>query len=272
MTILQAAILGIVQGLTEFLPISSTAHLAVIPWVLGWSLDPNTAFAFDVLVQLGTLLAVIVFFWRDLWKLILAAIRSLASRSLADPMARLAWLLAIATIPGVIAGLALKKVIAGTLQEPVWIGFFLVCTGCFLFWASRTKSRKELNKLTVADAVWIGLGQVVALFPGASRSGWTIGSGLLRGMDRLSATRFAFLMAVPIMLGAGLVESIDVIHNPALLANAMPILVGFITAAIVGFLAIAGFLSFLRSHALNLFAAYCLIAGAAVILLRLVRG
>lgn len=272
MTILQSVLLGILQGATEFLPVSSTAHLAVVPWLLGWSLDPELAFAFDVLVQLGTLLAVILFFWRDVCLLFMAGLKSLRERSLKDPNARIAWLLVLATIPGAIAGLALKEIISSSLQEPIVIGIFLLATAFLLFLAGRRKTTRDLNGMRSWDALWIGLGQVVALFPGASRSGWTMGAGLLRGIERVSATRFAFLMAIPIMLGAGLVEILDLLNTPALIANLDIILIGFICAAITGFLAIAWLFRFLKNHSLDLFAGYCFLAGSAVILIRLVRG
>jgi undecaprenyl-diphosphatase len=272
MTMLQAVMLGIIQGLTEFLPVSSTAHLAAVPWLLNWSIDPEIGFAFDVLVQLGTLTAVVVYFWRDLAILVAAAIRSLCRRSLDEPAARQAWLLVLATIPAVIGGLLLRRFISNSLQSPLTIGCFLAATGIFLWLAGRMTPRKDATGMTWSDAVWIGLGQTIALFPGASRSGWTTGTGILRGLDRISATRFAFLMAIPVMAGAGVVEIVDVTGNPALSSNLPLILAGFLTAAVVGFAAIAGLLRFLRSRSLNLFAVYCLAAGLFLTAVAVIRG
>jgi undecaprenyl-diphosphatase len=207
MTILQAVVLGVVQGLTEFLPVSSSAHLVIVPWALGWEFDPAFAFAFDVLVQMGTLLAVIIYFASTLREILSAVWSGLRTRRpLEDPLARLGWLIVLATIPAVLAGLLFHDAVEAAFGNPRAVFFNLLVTASLLAGAERFgRPRRGLDRLNAVDAVAVGAAQALALLPGVSRSGSTISAGLFRGLQRPEAARFSFLMSVPAMIGAGLV-------------------------------------------------------------------
>ncbi len=272
MTTFQAIVLGIVQGLTEFLPVSSSGHLVLVPWLLGWTLEPDAAFVFDVLVQLGTLLAVIVYFWRDLWHLLLAGVRSLVRRDFSPPEARLAWLLVLATLPAAVAGALLRDLVSEAFARPMAVGGFLLVTAAFLQAAeSGSSAARDLSSLGWLDSLVVGVAQAFALFPGISRSGTTIGAGLLRGMDRRSAARFSFLLSVPIMLGAGAFEARHLIGMPTVGQMVLPLVAGFAAAAAVGFLAIRWLLGYLAHHSLRPFALYCALVGVITLLIGMVR-
>jgi undecaprenyl-diphosphatase len=274
MSLLQALILGITQGLTEFIPVSSSAHLVLLPWVLGWRFDPQAAFLFDVLVQLGTLLAVVIYFWADLIDLASAALRGMMARHpFSDPKARLAWLLLLASLPAAALGLALKNLVEQAFSSPMAASAFLVVTAGMLWGGERLGKRlRPMEDLSTWDALWIGLAQALALFPGISRSGSTIAAGLTRGLKRDDAARFAFLMSIPIMIGAGLVALRDLIGAPALGTMTLPLLVGFISAALAGFLAIHWLLGYLRRRPLTAFAIYCAVIGVSGVVAGLIRG
>jgi undecaprenyl-diphosphatase len=273
MTLIQAIILGIVQGLTEFIPVSSSAHLVLVPAALGWSFSRDATFVFDVLVQMGTLLAVIVYFRRELIALITGVVAGiLRLRPFDNPMSRLGWLLVLATSPAVVAGLLLKDLVEQAFSSPIAVCAFLLITALWLTLSERSGKRsRDLTGLTFIDALWIGLTQVMALFPGISRSGATIGGGLTRNMDRASSARFAFLMSIPVMLGAGVIASGDLIRNTELRPLIPPLAVGFVMAAIVGYVSIRWLLAYLSSHSLRLFAAYCAIVGVAGLVLGLLH-
>ena len=272
MTNLQAIILGIVQGLTEFLPVSSSAHLVLVPWLAGWTFEPQAAFAFDVLVQLGTLLAVIIHFWRDLWQLLKAGVSSVIHWDFSQPEARMAWLLVLATLPAAASGALLRDLVSQAFSEPMAVAGFLLATAAFLLLAeSRTAAARGLTGLTWVDAVVIGIAQAFALFPGISRSGATIGAGLLRGLERRSAARFSFIMSVPIMLGAGAFEARHLLGMSTLAELIVPIALGFLASAIVGFLAIRWLLGYLARRSLRVFSLYCAIVGVATLVIGMVR-
>ncbi|MGI6251580.1 MAG: undecaprenyl-diphosphatase UppP [Anaerolineaceae bacterium] len=274
MTFLQSIILGIVQGLTEFLPVSSSAHLVLVPYLLNWSLDPQVAFAFDVLVQLGTLGAVIIYFWKDLLNMLRAWINGLRSRQpFSEPDSRLAWLILLATIPAGLAGLLLKDKVEAAFNSPVATAVFLFLTAVLLtateIWGKR---QKDLTQLTPLDAVIVGIFQAIAIFPGVSRSGATISGGMLRGFDRPSIARFSFLMSIPIMIAAGAMAIGDLLAFPNLGSIIPVILIGFLVAAVVGYLAIRWFLGFLKQHSLLPFAIYCAVLAVAVIFVAYARS
>jgi undecaprenyl-diphosphatase len=272
MTNLQAIILGLVQGLTEFLPISSSAHLVLVPWLVGWDFEPQAAFAFDVLVQMGTLLAVIVYFWRDLWQLLTAGVRSVVRWDFSPPDARRAWLLVLATLPAALSGALLRDLVSEAFARPIAVGGFLLTTAAFLLLAeSRTGAARTLTGLTWIDTLVIGIAQAFALFPGISRSGSTIGAGLLCGLDRRSAARFSFLMSIPIMIGAGLFEARHLVGMPNFGELMVPIALGFVVAAIVGFLAIRWLLGYLAHRSLRVFSLYCAIVGMLTLVIGMVR-
>ncbi len=269
MTFIQALILGIIQGLTEFLPISSSAHLVIAPFILGWTFPEQQVLPFDVLVQLGTLLAVIIYFWADLWAIIKAFILGLVKlKPFADPLARQGWLLILASIPAGLAGLLLKKAVDQAFQSVVITGVFLLVTALILTAAEWIgKRRRSLETLNWLDAVIMGVGQALAIFPGISRSGATMSAGLARDLDRTAAARFSFLMSIPIMLAAGAVEIKDVLDIPGLSGMLPMIGVGFIAAAIVGYFSIRWLLRFITTHSLRPFAVYCAGLGLLVIIL-----
>ena len=274
MSLVQAFVLGVVQGLTEYLPVSSSAHLVLVPWALGWEFEPNAAFAFDVLVQMGTLVAVIVYFWNDLIQMLRAVLHALRERKISqDPYVRLAVWIVLGTIPAVIAGLALKDTVESAFGSPVASSAFLLLTAVLLFIAERIGKRlRPLESLTWKDAVWIGLAQAVSIFPGISRSGSTISAGLMRDLDRQSAARFSFLLSIPVMIGAGALSLADLAALPSGASFAPAVLIGFISAAVVGYASIRWMLSFVTRHALSVFGAYCAIVGLLGLGLGLIRG
>ncbi len=274
MSFLEAILLGIVQGLTEFIPVSSSAHLVLVPFFLGWQIPEQSAFVFDVLVQLGTLLAVIIYFWRDLVAILNGFLRALFhGRPFETPDARMGWYLILATIPAGIFGLLIKNQVEAAFSSPVATAIFLILTTGLLFLAEGVgKCTRTLGSLNWKDALVAGVFQALAVFPGVSRSGSTITGGMLRNLERPAAARFAFLMAVPVMLAAGLLAALDLRHVPGL-ASFLPVMAaGFITAAIVGYLSIRWLLSYLMRHSLRVFAYYCLAISLVTFAVYFVRG
>lgn len=273
----KAIVLGLVQGATEFLPVSSSGHLVIVPWLLGWT--PGDLL-FDTVLHWGTLLSIGVVFWGDLLAIARATLTSLARRSLADANARLGWWIVLGSVPAVFTGLLLKDKIETLFHEPVAAGGFLFVTAAFLLgseWLTRrglgneagSGAGKGLERLSLVDSLLIGAAQAVALAPGISRSGSTIAAGLARGLRREEAARFSFLLGTPAFLGAGLLQLADVLStDPARLAAGWPVLlVGFVASAISGVLVIRFLLAFLRSHTLYPFVVYCVLMGTAVLLI-----
>ncbi len=271
--IIRAIVLGIVQGLTEFIPVSSSAHLALVPWLFGW--QPG-GLLFDLMLHWGTLLAVFIVFWRDFVALIIAWFGSIARRSLADPNARLAWFIILGSIPAVVLGFLFKDFVEGLFLNPRAVGFFLLVTAGILALseqlARRLQNMKQLDRMNWLDALWIGLAQSLALAPGISRSGSTIATGLARGIRRDQAARFSFLLGTPAILGAGVLQIVDVLGTDAtqISGHLLPLAAGFVAAAIAGILAIRFLLRYLRNHTLYVFSGYCLIVGLAAITLSFV--
>jgi undecaprenyl-diphosphatase len=267
MTFLQAIILGIVQGLTEFIPVSSSGHLVLVPHFLGWEFSRSHAFIFDVLVQWGTLLAVLIYFWKDLTAIAVAFIRGITDgKPFADPDARMGWYLIAATIPAVIAGLLCKDVIGHAFASPRMTGIFLLATAALLVIAETVGHRnRSMEEITWKDSFWIGCSQVLALLPGVSRSGSTIAGGMTRHLDRSSAARFSFLMSVPVMVGAGVLAFKDLADLPAGGDFLAPLLVGFLAALVSGYIAIRWLIAFLSRHSLYPFAIYCTLLGLLVL-------
>ncbi|MCD4673447.1 MAG: undecaprenyl-diphosphatase UppP [Anaerolineaceae bacterium] len=269
MTIFQAFILGIVQGLTEFLPISSSGHLVLVPFLFGWELNPEQVFPFDTLVQMGTLVAVIIYFWQDLAAIVRGVLKGLAEREpFATQQARLGWLLVLATIPAGAAGLLLEDVIEAAFQSARATAIFLLLTAGLLLVAEWLgKRNREMEELTWKDALWIGAAQVLALFPGVSRSGSTIAGGMTRDLKRGDAASFSFLMSVPVMLAAGGYSAYKLLKMPGL-SDFLPVMaVGFVTAGVVGYLSIRWLLEYLQNHSLKGFAIYCAVAAAMILVL-----
>ena len=265
MTVLQSFLLGIVQGLTEFIPVSSTAHLLISQTILKIPAS-NAMFSFLVIVQLGTIVSLIIFYWNDLLNLV----KAFFAKPFSTEENKLAWYIIIATIPALIAGYLLKDAVQTLFKQPMTEASIRLFSAAILLTLAEwlTKKSRDLNSMTWLDALVIGLFQIIAVFPGASRSGSTISGGMFRGLDRPSAARFAFLMSVPVMLAAGGYQMLDVIKMPNL-GEFLPLLaVGFVTAAIVGWFAIKWLISYLSKHSLYVFAAYCAVAGLIVFFLR----
>jgi undecaprenyl-diphosphatase len=287
-TILQAIILGIVQGLTEFIPISSSAHLIIVPWLLGWNDPALTSLAFDVALHLGTLLAVIGFFAADWARLIRAGVASLVERKIgADTDRKLAWLLLIGCIPGGIAGVLLESKIdrwfhpagAPVSKTAILILAAIIALLALALFAAERLARhvRELNSVSLKDALIIGLAQAFAVFPGVSRSGSTITAGLALGLKRESAARFSFLLGAPIIAGAGLKSAWDLYQQyqaGAGLAGADAVLfgAGFLAAAVSGYFCIRWLLGYLQKNSTNVFVYYRWILAVFIAAVALIRG
>ena len=284
MTAIQAVILGIVQGLTEFMPISSSAHLVIIPWVFGWD-DPGLAF--DVALHLGTLVALLWFFAADWARLVRAGIASIVERRIGDNSdRRLAWLLVIGSIPGGIAGALAESKIEELFHQPssphapqamIVMAIVIALLGAALLIAERVaRHLRELDQVSLKDAIMIGFAQALAIFPGVSRSGSTITAGLALGFQREAAARFSFLLAAPIMVGAGLKSVLDVYSELKMGAmvqsELLPFAVGFVAAVISGYLCIKFLLQFLQRNSTDIFVYYRWLLAALLIILALGRG
>jgi undecaprenyl-diphosphatase len=270
MTIFQAIILGIVQGLTEFLPISSSGHLVILPFFLNWDLPEKETFIFNVLVQIGTLVAVMFYFRAELIAIISGFFKQLfEGKPFATVEARLGWLLILATIPAGLAGLFLQDLVEQTFTSPLFAGVALIITAGIMLVAERvTLQIGDLGDITLIEALVMGLMQSLALFPGISRSGATISGGMLRHIKRGSAAKFSFLMAIPIMLAAGGLSTYQMLTEVANLSEFLPIMgVGFLTALVVGYIAIRWLLKFLTKHSLIYFSIYCTLLGIVTILI-----
>ncbi len=259
MTILQSIILGIIQGLTEFLPISSSAHLVITPYILGWTIPTQEGFTFDVLVQLGTLVAVIAYFRNDLWSILRAVLVGITNkRPFSEPMARLGWLLVLATLPAIIAGLFFKDLVEQAFASPLAAALFLLVTAALLVVAERIGHRtRQMEAVNWKDALIVGFFQAISLLPGVSRSGATISGGMIRDLDRPTAARFSFLMAVPVFLGAGALAIVDLVKLPNAFVQVPTLVAGFITSMVVGYLSIRWLLGYLAKRSLYSFAIYC---------------
>jgi undecaprenyl-diphosphatase len=266
MNLFQALLLGIIQGLTEFIPVSSTAHLLIAEHFLNISPTEAATLSFSVLVQLGTIVSLAIYFWKDLLTIVVDTLKNLGGlrnfNSLA-PNAKLGWYIVIATIPALLAGVLLKDLVEALFKMPLIEASIRLLTAALLLTLAESlgKRTRSLNSMTWLDALLIGLMQVLAVFPGASRSGTTISGGMYRGFDRPAAARFAFLMSVPVMLAAGAYETLGLLKMPNLGAFLPLIAVGFVTAALVGWLAIRWLLNYLNKHSLYVFAAYCAALG-----------
>jgi undecaprenyl-diphosphatase len=257
----QAIILGIVQGLTEFLPVSSSAHLILVPWLFKWQEDPGLAF--DVVLHLGTLLALLVFYWREWLDMVL----SLANGNRVQR--RLLFLLVIASVPGAIIGVLLEKQAESIFRSPLLIAATMSTLGVLLWVADAFGSKKrKLGEITLLDAILIGLSQAFAIVPGVSRSGATITTARILGIERADAANFSFLMATPIIAGAGLLEARKFFHS-----GLTPQLgLGFTASALFGLIAIAGLLSYVRTHTYRPFAIYRIALAILVVVVALARA
>jgi undecaprenyl-diphosphatase len=331
MNIIQALILGLVQGATEFIPISSSGHLTLIPWLFHWTFDPVLKNAFDVMAHWGTLAAVLAVFWQDLWALLLGWLRTLGLgganpsgaeiedvgglavatpsgagsadagdlgvanpseassplearasgflvRVAADADGRMAWLIAIGSLPAALAGLLFENFFEMLFGTPRLVSILLLVTAGLLAvseggFASPRRGRQErdLSSLKWFDVLFIGLGQALAIAPGISRSGATIAAGLVRGVRRDAAARFSFLLSTPVILGAGVWQLKDLVATSEWTAALGALIVGFVGAALAGYLCIRFLLRYLRRGKLYPFALYCALAGTFCLVLSFVR-
>ena len=272
--VIQALIMGIVQGLTEFLPVSSSGHLIVVPALLGWDDAFLTSLAFSVMLHLGTLVALLVYFRADWLRLVPAGLAAARDRSFRDePDRRLAWLLVASTIPAALAGLLFSDLIEGSFRQPGLVAVTLVVGGAILFAADRIGARsRDVEDVTFPVAIGIGVAQALALVPGISRSGISISAARLAGLDRPAAARFAFLMATPITAGAGVFEARKLLAGEAGVDIAIaPLLVGMIAALVSGLAAIHFMLAYLRRRSLDVFVWYRVGLAAVVLVVWLSR-
>lgn len=272
--IISAIILGAVQGLSEFLPISSSGHLALIPYILG----VETGLAFDTILHIGTLIAIFSFFWKDIINLIKGFLLSLIDltegidvfkKELNEvPEKRFAWLIIIGSIPTGIIGLLLKDAIETIFRGTVFIGFFLIITGLILYYSERHSSGNITAKsMTFKQSLIVGICQGLAVLPGISRSGSTIASGLCLGLEREYAARYSFLLSVPAVVGAGLIQIKDI---ATIDASVTVLLAGFISSVIFGYLAIKLLMKMIKGWSLDIFAYYCWIVGVITLVLSII--
>ncbi|MGA2547804.1 MAG: undecaprenyl-diphosphatase UppP [Rectinemataceae bacterium] len=285
MLALQSIVLGFVQGLTEFLPVSSSAHLIIVPWLLNWTDPTLDSLTFDVALHLGTLLAVIVFFWTDWVRLIGAWFKSIFQWRIGDDQdRRMAWYLVLGTIPGALAGLVFEGTVTTSFHiapipqlSMMLMALAIALLGFLLWFVDRSVGHaRQLVALGRKDALVIGLAQALAIFPGVSRSGATITAGRALGLDRASAARFSFLLSAPIIAGSGSVSLYHLIKSAqagAITGSELSIFpLGFLAAAISGFLCIKLLLSFLQKHSFKVFAIYRFALAALVFVVALARG
>lgn len=277
MSILRALILGVVQGLTEFLPVSSSGHLQLVPWLFDWNDfedDPELANAFDVALHIGTLVGAISYFGRDIWRYLVAGLGSFMPSQRADGLstdARIAWLLIVATIPAGITGVLLEDVLAS--DDQIWLtAICLIVFGLVLAAADRLAGERESDDFRLRDAIAMGVGQALALQPGVSRSGVTMTVARLMKFDRVAAARLSFLMSLPIIAGAGVYKYLDIGGLggvPSDMRGAF--LAGMIAAAITGWLAVWGLLRLVAKVNFDGFAVYRVIAGLSVLVIFFIR-
>jgi undecaprenyl-diphosphatase len=266
----QALSLGVVQGFTEFLPISSSGHLILLPWAADWTyLEAHDEFnqTFDVALHLGTLIATVFFFRRDIVELVGAALTSLRARAIRTPTERAAWFVAAATVPALFAGAFGEKVIAEHLGEPWQIALLLGGFAVILWIADRSPTERHISEMSFKDAIAIGLAQVLALMPGVSRSGVTITAGRFLRLDRESAARFSFLLLVPTTLGAVVWKGVtDVLLADLPAGSTGPFIVGTLAAAAAGIVAIGALIGYVQRHTYTVFVVYRLVVAALILI------
>jgi undecaprenyl-diphosphatase len=264
--LIQAVILGFVQGLTEFLPISSTAHLKVVPEILGWG-DPGVTFT--AVIQLGSIAAVLSYFWADLAQVTTGSLQAIRTRNYETPEFRLALGIALGTLPIIVGGLLIKEVLGDfyetTIRTLSVIAIVSIVMGSLLGFAEQVcPHKRNFEELTMQDGIWMGMAQAVALIPGVSRSGSTITAGLFLGLERATAARFSFLLGIPAITLAGLVELKDALGNLATV-DWMPLIAGTLSAAIFSYLSISWLIRYLQTQSTWVFVGYRVIFGIAIL-------
>ena len=269
MGILQAIVLGLVQGATEFAPVSSSGHLILVPWIFGWGAigDADLQKTFDVALHMGTLIGALIYFRADVTRYAAAWFRSLRARRLTTPDERIAWALFIGTIPGAIAGALFENVIQEKLGAPWLIAVMLVAFGLLLVFVDRrSRSDRAFGTIGPKDGLLLGTAQALALQPGVSRSGVTITAARAMGLDRESAARFSFLLSLPIIAGAGAYKAVDLAQT-GLQGHAAEFVAGMVASAISGFVVIWGLLRYLKRHDFTVFLWYRVAVAALVVIL-----
>jgi undecaprenyl-diphosphatase len=268
-SILQAIVLGLVQGATEFAPVSSSGHLILVPWMFGWVLigDADVKKSFDVALHMGTLLGALIYFRHDVSRYATAWLQSIRGRRLSTPDERIAWALVVGTVPGVIAGTLLENVIQERLGAPWLIAVMLVAFGALLVLVDRhTRGDRTFESIGPREGLLLGTAQALALQPGVSRSGVTITAARAMGLDRESAARFSFLLSLPIIAGAGVFKALDLAQT-GLLGHAGEFVAGIVASAISGFVVIWGLLKYLKRHDFTVFLWYRVALAALVAIL-----
>ena len=270
MPILHAIVLGLVQGLTEFLPISSSGHLLLVPWVAGWDdfPDESTEKAFDVALHIGTLIAAVAYFRHDLAVYVREGLRAVFDRR--HPVTtdgRVAWLLLLSTVPAALVGAVFGSQIDEHLGTPTIIAVSLILGGLLLAWADRTTGKRKVESYRTTDALVVGAAQALALNPGTSRSGITITANRFRGFDRDAAARLSFLMMIPVTAGAIVFKMSDLAADGIPDGFAVPMLVGIVTSGLSGWLAVWGTLTLVRTHSFMPFVIYRVVVGLAVLVI-----
>jgi undecaprenyl-diphosphatase len=262
LNLLQAILLGLVQGLGEFLPISSSAHLVIVPWFFGW---PDPGLTFDIALHMGTLVAVLIYFWKDWLQLLIHGFSHPKGRE-----GRLFWYLVLASIPGAVAGLLLEKKAETIFREPLLIACMLIVMGSILFWADRKGAKKiEEGNITLGAGLLIGMSQSLAIIPGVSRSGVTMTAALMTGLTRKGAARFSFLLSTPIIFGAALVKLPYIISNPSVIT--MNFFVGMLVSFVTGIASIGFLLRYVSTKDFLPFVWYRFALGALIFVVALVR-
>jgi undecaprenyl-diphosphatase len=271
LSVLHAIILGIVQGLSEFLPISSSGHLIIVPELFGWTeLTANDSLnkTFDVALHLGTLIAVLAYFRHEVWGYIVAAWHSLRTRSVTTVDERLAWLLLLTAIPGAIIGALFTSVIEDNLGDPILIGINMIVFAFVLQWADGLRGERPTEEFHRKDAALMGVAQALALAPGVSRSGATISMGRWLRFDRASAAKLSFLMSIPITGGAVLYKGAEMLNEGGIPAGfGAAFFWGIVASMLSGFVAIAFLLKYVQRHSFKPFVIYRLVVGTAVIII-----
>lgn len=267
MNIFNSIILGIIQGLAEFLPISSSGHLIIARDLFGW--QESTDLAFDAVLQLATILALIVYFYKDIWHLIKATFQMARGITVDVKDKIMIWGIMVGTIPAVIIGLILQKYMETTFRSAILVCVILIIGSGIMFLAEKFATKNK--ELTVKKSLFVGFFQCLALVPGFSRSGATISGGLFMGLNREEATRFSFLLSIPIILGSGLKEFISLAHNGVLATNNLDLFFGSLTAFVVGIFAIEFLMKFLKKYPLDIFIYYRLILAVSVLSILFLR-
>ena len=268
MPIIHAIVLGLIQGLSEFLPISSSGHLLLAPWLFGWNdfSDVSVEKAFDVALHLGTLIAVVAYFRKDLVVYVRDGLRMVVQKKKPHTTeGRLAWLLVVASVPAALVGAIAGSWVDEHLGKPVIIAASLIGFGLLLAWADRRRGTRKFEEMNSRDAIVIGLAQVIALNPGTSRSGISISASRILGFDRDTAVRFSFLLSIPVTAGAVVIKMAKLLKDGIPDGLAIPMVVGVVTAGISGWLAVAGLLKLIRSKSFDAFVIYRVVAGIAIL-------